>query len=289
MAIKPLNPCCRQKVNLIKNGKFYRHNDAHWVQRFVCKVCGKKLSSSSLTLEFWQKKRRINVPLKRLLCSGVSMTRSARLLKINLKTVARRLIYFGMKSRFEHERFLKHIPKKSIAHVQLDDLITKENSKLKPLSVGIMVDPTNRVILGVKVAIIPGFGHLAKEALARYGKRANQHPEKIEELITELKPYLAQRVFIESDEHKTYDRVIRRHLPHARHLAYPGGRGAVVGQGELKKLRFDPLFTINHTCAMLRANMSRLIRKTWCTTKDPKRLKDHLDLFITYYNQVILN
>jgi hypothetical protein len=31
-----------------------------------------------------------------------------------------------------------------------------------------------------------------------------------------------------------------------------------------------------------------LIRKTWCTTKDPRRLKDHLEIFMYYYNEVLL-
>ena len=62
----------------------------------------------------------------------------------------------------------------------------------------------------------------------------------------------------------------------------------MAGQGELKKVAFDPLFLINHTCATLRANINRLIRKTWCTTKDPQRLKDHLDVFIYFYNEELL-
>jgi hypothetical protein len=65
-------------------------------------------------------------------------------------------------------------------------------------------------------------------------------------------------------------------------------KGSVVGQGQLKKVNFDPLFVVNHTCAMMRANINRLIRKTWCTTKDPLKLKDHLDVFIYFYNQSLL-
>jgi len=35
-------------------------------------------------------------------------------------------------------------------------------------------------------------------------------------------------------------------------------------------------------------NINRLIRRTWCSTKDPQMLKHHLDIFITYHNQEIL-
>jgi hypothetical protein len=49
--------------------------------------------------------------------------------------------------------------------MQMDDLITKENSKLKPLSASIAVDEDRRLILGAEVSEIPAFGHLAKHAV----------------------------------------------------------------------------------------------------------------------------
>ncbi len=42
---------------------------------------------------------------------------------------------------------------------------------------------------------------------------------------------------------------------------------------------FDPLFFSNHTSAIIRANINRLIRKTWRTTKDSKRFNDPIDLY----------
>jgi hypothetical protein len=39
---------------------------------------------------------------------------------------------------------------------------------------------------------------------------------------------------------------------------------------------------------MLRANINRFIRKTWCSTKKPEELQKHLDIFICFYNQVYL-
>jgi hypothetical protein len=38
---------------------------------------------------------------------------------------------------------------------------------------------------------------------------------------------------------------------------------------------------------MLRANMNRLFRKTWCTTKTPAGLIDHLSLYVGYHNRVL--
>jgi hypothetical protein len=62
----------------------------------------------------------------------------------------------------------------------------------------------------------------------------------------------------------------------------------VVGQGELKKVGRDPLFSLNHTCAMLRANLNRLFRRTWCTTKRIDRLEAHLWIYVRFHNEVLL-
>ena len=80
----------------------------------------------------------------------------------------------------------------------------------------------------------------------------------------------------------------RGNTPVLRTIATPGGRGCVTGQGELKKLRFDPLFALNHTCAMLRANINRLFRRTWCTTKKKERLEQHLAVYMDFHNRILL-
>ena len=65
----------------------------------------------------------------------------------------------------------------------------------------------------------------------------------------------------------------------------PPGEAMIAGLGELKKNGRDPLFAINHTCAMLRANINRLFRRTWCTSKSLQHTQDHIDIFIDYYNE----
>jgi hypothetical protein len=184
----------------------------------------------------------------------------------------------------------KHLTKFKgrIFNLQIDDLITKENSKLKPLSVSIAVDEDRRLILGAEVSKIPAFGHLSGPAIKKYGYREDEHFAGLTRLFQRITPLVSTEVLIKSDEHQRYPGFISAYLPKAKHLQFKSERGCIAGQGELKKVHFDPLFIVNHTCAMLRANVNRLIRKTWCTTKDPGRLKDHLDIFIYFYNQELL-
>lgn len=227
------------------------------------------------------------MPLLKLLASGMSMRRSAIFLGVNRKTIERRLLYLGKKTR-ELNRKNLHKYRGRIHNVQIDDLITKENSKLKPLSVTIVVDENRRRILATEVSQIPAFGHLAKIAVKKYGMRKDEHFEGLSRLFQRISPVLSSEVLIKSDEHQRYPGFIKVYLPLSKHLTYPSERACVAGQGELKKVKFDPLFIVNHTCALLRANVNRLIRKTWCTTKDPERLMDHLEIFTFYYNEVLL-
>ena len=52
---------------------------------------------------------------------------------------------------------------------------------------------------------------------------------------------------------------------------------------------YDDLWRLNHTCANLRHHLSRLIRKTWATTKNWRFLQMQLDLFIAYQNKYVLD
>ena len=215
------------------------------------------------------------------------MRRSALLLGVTRGTIERKLPFLAKRCRSLNERKLQEL-KGRVFNLQIDDLITKENSKLKPLSVSIAVDEDRRLILGAEVSEIPAFGHLAKQAVKKYGKRKDEHHDGLTRLFQKVAPIVSCEVLIKSDEHQSYPRFISGYLPQAKHMTFPSERGCVVGQGELKKVNFDPLFIVNHTCAMMRANINRLIRKTWCTTKDPLKLKDHLDVFIYFYNQTLL-
>lgn len=272
---------------IIRDGYYRRKDDSKIVQRFRCKSCGARFSRATFSDAYRQKKRRINYPLLKLLASGISLRRSALLLGVQRTTVERKLPFLARRCRRLNSRALFKLSGR-IHNIQLDDLITKENSKLKPLSVTVCVDENRRRILALEVSQIPAFGHLAKLAVNKYGKRKDEHFDGLTRLFQAITPFVSSEVVIKSDEHQKYPGFVSAYLPKAKHLRFKSERGCVAGQGELKKVQFDPLFIVNHTCALLRANINRLIRKTWCTTKDPKRLKDHLDIFMYFYNEVLL-
>ena len=89
---------------------------------------------------------------------------------------------------------------------------------------------------------------------------------------------------IKSDQNPHYADDVRRFFSKCKYVTYKGRAPRSNGLGELKKGGFDPLFSLNHTCATLRAKANRLFRRTWCTTKKPDRLDLHLALVTLHHN-----
>jgi hypothetical protein len=237
-------------------------------------------------LEKYQKKRRINLKVLEGLSSGLSMRRIAKLLRVDKKTIKRKLDYLAIRCERKNMQFLKKI---RVNNLQFDDLITSEHTKLKPLSISVAVDKNRRYLLGCEVSKIAAFGKLAEKSRKKYGYRKNEHKNGLKRLFDKLEVCVEKTAHIDSDEHAFYPAFVDQYFPNAKYKRYKSVRSCVVGQGELKKLARDPLFAINHACAMLRANINRLVRRTWCTTKDPQMLKKHLEIFMYYFNYIYLD
>jgi hypothetical protein len=204
----------------------------------------------------------------------------------NRKTVVRKFIFLGLMADqvLRHDR--KNLP--IAKEVQFDDLETFEHSKLKPLSVTMMVEKKSRRILGFSVARMPAKGLLVKRSLKKYGRRMDERKRNRERLFSELQDCVDPNAVIESDSNPHYASSVNKSFPFATYKQYLSRRGCVVGQGELKAGGFDPLFSLNHTFAMLRANINRLFRRTWNTTKKPERLALHLAIYALYHNRSLI-
>ncbi len=282
----PKTTCYSDQI--IKKGFYFRANDSRKVQRFQCKICETKFSSSTGTLEFRQRKRRINHQLLKLFSIKVTQRDAARFLGVNKKTVARRFEYWATKAAQKNVKMREKLKKRSVTSMQFDDLITKEKTKLKPLSITVAMDANSRFILQANVSQIPAFGHLATISKKKYGYRKSLHQQALEKTFKSLEEIVHPLAQIKSDEHKSYEPFVRKYFPQANYKQYKSEKGSVIGQGELKKVQYDPLFGINHSLAMLRGGVSTLVRRTWAVTQDPKRLQGHLEIFMYYFNNYYL-
>lgn len=213
----------------------------------------------------------------------MSQSASAQVLAVNPKTIARRVTRFGHVAK----KHLKLQQKKlqCVDEVVFDEMESFHHTKLKPLTIPLAVEKKTRRILALEVGQIAAKGPLAALSRKKYGPRKCQRKEVLRSLFHQMKNNVVPNSQFCTDESRHYPGVVKRFFPVSNHKTFKGRKAAVVGQGEMKKGGFDPLFYLNHTAAMIRDNVKRLARRTWCTTKNVERLKDFLHLYAFYHNQ----
>lgn len=274
------------RKRFIRFGFYRRRSDKSWIQRFRCLDCFRGFSSASLDPCYKQKKRQFNSSVFDQLSSGTSQRRCAYLLKLNRKTIRRKFIFLGLQSLVKLHKWNLKQPK--AFSVEFDDLETFEHTKLKPLSVTLAVESKTRRILSFSVSSMPAKGLLAKKAIKKYGPRSDDRPRGRKLLLSMLRGLTTSKPLITSDSNPHYPGDVKKYFPESEHIQVMGQRGVITAQGELKKIKYDPIFSLNHTCAKLRADINRLIRKTWCTTKSVQRLRYHLAMYSLYHNRALV-
>jgi transposase-like protein len=266
-----------------RNGSFFRTSDRQRIQRYQCRLCKVTVSPSTFSPWCGQKKRHLNEIVRRMLSGGTSLNETAAILEINRKTVARKLEALGHHAASELDRINRTRHNRSRV-IEFDDLETFEHTKCKPLSVTIAVESRTRRILGIEVSSMPARGMLVEKA-RKYGRREDTRAAARRRLFSSIREMVHEDAVIKSDANPHYPPDVKRHFPKANHVVYLGRKASSGGQGELKKGKFDPIFSLNHTCAMARYKLARLIRKTWCTTKRADRLWLHLMIFALRHNE----
>ena len=217
----------------------------------------------------------------RELTSAVSQNEAARKLSLNPKTIDRYLPILANLARVKNNSTLN---KSTVQSIEFDEMETFEHTKCKPISIFIAVEDKKRTILLLKACSMPAKGRLSKIALKKYGPRLDERKETLRQSLRKLS--VNQNIeLLKSDQCPRYPVAVRDFFPDAAHLRFKGRRGCVVGQGELKRGGWDPIFTLNQTAAMIRDFTKRLTRRTWCTTKRIDRLQDLLDIYQFNFNQ----
>ena len=175
-----------------------------------------------------------------------------------------------------------------------------ENSKLKPLSIAIAVDDNFR-ILDFNTAKMKAKGKTAKLSRKIYGPLKDERKIKMLEMLSSLKSiFTNEKTMFKSDANPFYKRVFEKVFSemqvrfkqfNSRKIHSPTDKDELnLNHSEYnqKKKPFDPLFAVNHMCARIRNNLSRLHRRSWAHTKDIKRLHQNLYLFMAFNNNYML-
>ncbi len=273
------------RPKIVRHGTFFRTSDGQWIQRYRCLNCKRNFSSATFNPCYRQRKRQKNEILRRLFSRAVSQRGAAKIVNINRKTAVRKFRFLAVRAEISFQRNQNNWPKST--EIEFDDMETFAHSKCKPLSITIAVESHTRRILGFEVSTMRAKGLLTEKA-KKYGYRRDTRGIARKRLFERLQNYVREDCLIKSDRNPHYEKDVNRFFPRNPYKQFKGKKGAITGQGELKKIKFDPLFSLNHTFAMLRANVSRLLRKSWCVTKNPTELRAHLMIYCDYHNSQLL-
>ena len=282
------NPSCSAHTSrpfrFQRHGTFRRACDGRLVQRFCCRECGATFSSQTFRLDYRLKRPRLHLDLWSLFISKVTHRQAARVLGCDRKTVLRRVDLLGEHCRSFHRARLGAAG--LVGAFQLDELETFEHSRrLQPLTVPVLIQRGTYLLVDLAVAPLPCRGGLGptdrrRKALreALHGKRRSGSRAAVEGCLATLAGGLLGHGVLESDAKPAYGASVRRVLAgRVAHLAHSGRGRRDYGH---------PLFPINHTLAMLRDGISRLVRRTWAASKRGWRLERHLWIWACWRNYV---
>jgi hypothetical protein len=151
----------------------------------------------------------------------------------------------------------------------------------------VLIERSSYFIIDLKTAPLPCRGGLSKGDRLRkevreqkFGRRKSGSREAVEECVDTLAKVMFRSAFVQirTDHKVTYPPILRRQfgsrLIHQRHSSKD------------KRDYRNPLFPINHTLAMMRDGISRLVRRSWGASKLRERLEDHAWIWTTWRNYV---
>jgi hypothetical protein len=171
---------------------------------------------------------------------------------------------------------------------QLDELETFEHSRrLAPVTMPVLIGRQSYFVVDLETAPLPCRGGLSpsyrkrkKECEAFSGKRRSGSREAVSTCLATLATVASPRVplVLQTDRKSAYPGIVRERL----------GKQALHSRtsSRLKRDYWNPLFPINHTLAMARDGISRLVRRTWAASKLRERLGWHAWIWAVWRNYV---
>lgn len=263
-----------------RRGSFLSGVTGRRVARFVCSSCRRSFSTSTFRYSYRQKKPRLDAPLVRLLCSGVSLRGSARLLGINHKTVHRKLHRLARHCRRLQRLALSRTIR---GHFQLDELETFESNRYQPVSVPLLIEKSSYFILSTATAPLRRKGRMTPLQKRRrtqhetlHGRRPSRSDAAVRRCLAALARHAGGPLNLDTDRKHSYRRIAKTMLgARLRHRTH---------DATARRDRSNPLFPINHTNAMVRYCLARLRRRSWCVTRRRAWLQKALDVYSAWFN-----
>ncbi len=273
------------------SGSYLRDCDRRKVQRFYCHACRRRFSAQSFRLNYRFRKPQIDAWVFRCMVSKVTHRQTARLLEVDRKTIHRRLHRFAPALHDLHRGVLDCARDAGgiRGSFSLDELETFEGSRrLCPVTVPALIERRSLFVVHLETGMLGARGHIGKREIAKraerertIGKRRSESRAMVGRCFARLAVCHRPHGMVEvvTDKKRAYRTELKRF--------FPNRVGAHITESSRRaRNRSNPLFAINHTFAMMRDQVSRLVRRSWGASKDRKALKRHLWIWAAWRNYV---
>ena len=273
-----------------RRGTFKRACDGRVIQRYQCKRCKRTFSAQTFRVDYRHHKPHLDHSIFLKFVGKVTQRQTTRDLHCTRATVARRVKRYGEHCRAFHMRVLAERDAKLVwdGPFVLDELETYEhNRRLKPLTVPLLVHKQSRCIVHAAVGTLPARKPLSPKNLEKLqaqeaadGKRLSESRAKVAECFDVLQTTTAANavVNVRMDQKHTYRALLKKRF--GDRLVHE------TTHSSAPRTVMNPLFVINHTFAMLRDGLSRLVRRTWAASKKREPLGWHLWIYIAWRNYI---
>jgi hypothetical protein len=260
------------------------------VRRFHCHVCNRSFSVQTFRVDYRLKRPGLTAPIFDDFVSKVTQRQSARTLGTTRHTVRRRLLLLARHALDFQNAVLKRAgARRSLrGHFQLDELETFElDRRLRPVTMPVLIHERSRFVVYVAAAALAARGNLRPGDLER-----KRRIEAVEGVRRSGSRRVVKRCFrvlarshgadgttvVVTDQKSSYATALAE--------AMTGPYAHATHSGKAAKSVENPLWPINHTLAMVRDGLSRLVQRTWGVTKERWWLARHAWIWIAYRNYI---
>ncbi len=273
-----------------RKGRYRRHCDERIVQRFLCRACLRYFSTQTFRIDYRLHRPTLHFTLFDTFVSKVTQRQAARNVLCTRKTVVHRLSLLAAHSRAFHDQVLARAKTRGglPGCFQIDELETFETSRLLcPVTMPVLIELKSYFVVDLVVAPLPARGKRRRKgtgAQAKVELREDKRRSGSRAAVRSCFQVLAQAcceegvIHVSSDWKSSYGTVLKEVMPGAYHHARHSSK--------TRRDRFNPLFPINHTLAMLRDGLSRLVRRSWGVSKQREWLERHAWVWIAYRNYI---
>ena len=282
------NPTCIRheqpsRDRIIRWGFFPARCREQLEQRYRCKDCHTTFSRQTFRHDYKDRRPDCNAALFELLTSGVGLRQSARVLKLGVTTVQKKMRKLSHTCRLLHQNLCTSLPPGR--SYLLDEEESYEGASIRPLTLPILIEQSHWFVVATAVGSIR---RLAPAGTARrrrqdldeqlHGKRPDESRQVVTEVLQTLRQLTVGPIQLLTDEKSSYATVAREVF----------GSDVIhsTTAGSAPRTTRNPLFPINITIAMTRDNCGRLRRRSWLVSKLARWLDGQMAIFTVFRNYV---